>query len=51
MFERVGFGIDLAPVQAEHARQEELDEPMPADHAPGLRDAVLVSCAPGRRRR
>ena len=33
VLQRIGFRINFAPIEAEHARQKQLDEPMPADPA------------------
>ena len=40
VFERLRLGVDFAPVQAEDARQEQFDQPMPANDAPRLGDAL-----------
>ena len=42
VFQRLGLGVHLAPVEAEHARQQQFDEPMAADDAPRLGDAALA---------
>ncbi len=41
MFERLGLGIDLAPIQAKHARQKEFHQAMPADDPARLGHALL----------
>ena len=39
VFQRLGLGVHLAPVEAEDARQKQFDEAVPADDAPRLGDA------------
>ena len=41
MFQRFGLGVHLAPVEAQHARQQQFDEPMTANDSPRLGDAAL----------
>ena len=36
VFERFRFGVHFAPIETEHASEEELDEPMPTDDVQGF---------------
>ena len=40
VLQRLGLGVDLAPVEAERARQQQFDEPVAADDAPRGGDAL-----------
>ena len=46
MLQGLGLGVHLAPVQAEHARQKQLHQAVPANDAPGLGDSFRGQLGP-----
>src|SRR5262249_54329650 len=46
VLQRLGFGVDFAPIQTEHTREEQFDQAMTSDNAAGLDHTSLSQSSP-----